>query len=439
MQPRRSYRRVSRRGMSAQRRGLSVSLAGALALGSFVLVLLSTCSAPLFGQREPIISSYVATAPTPAQGPTVQPTVTPLPNAAPVAPAAGSAAPEATVAPLSAVLEPASANAQPVSLSERAVRMDAYLTSLTQQNIFSGAVLVAHRGEVVLSRGYGLANREDGLAAGANSRFRLASVSKPLTAVGVLRLVAGGHVRLDASICTYLNPCPATWQPITVEHLLRQSSGLPNYTDFANFPAVEQLPATPEQVVARFRDLPLGFTPGTLYHYTNSNYVLLALIIEQVAGMPYTEYMQRELFTPLGMRNSGVDPGDFSPLEGSRGYAGAVRDIPLDVSNLYGAGDLYASVEDLYIFVKALRGGALLPEPLMAQLQTPGPGRYAMGWMVEQRGARRVISHPGWMSGAATWLGFYPDDDLVIVVLSNNNAANVFAIADSLATTALEP
>ncbi|MFV9506090.1 MAG: serine hydrolase domain-containing protein [Oscillochloridaceae bacterium umkhey_bin13] len=438
MQSPRSYKRIPRRNVPLrQRRSNTLSLAGFAGLVVFLLVLLSTCSVPLFSQREPVISGYVAN-PTPVVGPTVLPTVTPLPNAVPASAAAGAGSDQAASPPLAGVLVPATTGGPGDEVAERAARMNAYLAGLTQQGVFSGAVLVAQRGQVVLSRGYGLANREEAIPAGARTRFRLASVTKPLTAVGVMRLVAGGHIKLEASICTYLTPCPAAWQAVTVEHLLRQSSGIPNYTDFANFAALELEPTTPTQLVARFRELPLGFTPGTIYHYTNSNYVLLAVIIEQVTGMPYADYMQRELFRPLGMVNSGLDPGDFGPLEGTRGYAGGVRDIPLDVSNLYGSGDLYATVEDLYLFVKALRGGALLSNDLMERMWTPGPGRYAMGWMVEQRGERRIISHPGWMSGAATWLGFYPNEDLVIVVLSNNNAANVFAIADALAAVALE-
>lgn len=404
-------------------------LARAVGLALCLLVLLTTCSTP---GRSLSLSSFVA--PTAVLGPTVQATVTPVyggpaatpPLDAPVAP------------PLAAVMTAGSTGQPPPEVVNRAGQMDAYLASLTQQGAFSGAVLVAYRGYVLVSRGYGLANREEGIPAAAGTRFRLASVTKPLTAIGVLRLAARGEVALGAAVCDYLSPCPAAWQPVTVADLLRHSSGIADLADFANFVNYEQLPATPEQLVARFRDMPLGFTPGSLYDYSNSNYVLLALIIERASGKRYADYMRDEIFAPLGMANTGLDPGDFSPLGGTRGYAGGALDIPLDVSNLYGAGDLYSTVEDMHRLARALDAGTLLPPDLAAQMATPGHGNYGLGWLIEQRGPNRLVYHPGSMSGAATWFGRYPDAGLTIVVLSNNYYTNVYAIADTLARYVLE-
>jgi CubicO group peptidase (beta-lactamase class C family) len=399
-----------------------------------LLVLLTTCSAP---GRQPRISSFVA-APTAALGPTVQPSVTPATGAAAGAPAPPLEAGQATP-PLSAIMSPATTGQTPQDLTARAAQMDAYLATLAQQSSFSGAVLVAYQGRVLLSRGYGLANREEGRPATATTRFRLASVTKPLTAIGVLRLVDAGKLSLDAPICDYLDSCPPAWAPVTVAHLLSHSSGLPNYTDFAEFSAVEQQPSTPDQVVARFRDLPLGFTPGSVYHYTNSNYVLLGRIIERASGQSYPDYMQQELFAPLGMADSGYDPGDFGPLNGTRGYAGGALDIPLNTSNLYAAGGLYSTVEDLFKLAQALDSGRLLPDELLARMVTPAVGRYGFGWMVEQRGANRLVYHPGSMSGAATWFGRYPDVGLTIIVLSNDYYADVYSAADYLASLVLGP
>lgn len=393
-----------------------------------LLVLLTTCSFPGRASR---ISGFVG-APTPGLGPTVLPSVTPLPGAAGAAAAppleGGQAAP-----PLAAMMSPATTGELPPDIMARAAQMDSYLATLAQQGAFSGSALVAYRGRVLLSRGYGLANREQGLPAGAGTRFRLASVTKPLTALGVLRLAAAGRVNLDASICDYLDGCPAAWGPVRVADLLSQSSGIPNFTDFANFADLELQPATPDQVIARFRDLPLGFAPGTLYHYTNSNFVVLARIIERASGQSYEQFMRQELFAPLGMDDTGLDPGDFGPLEGTRGYSGGALDIPLDVSNLYGAGDLYSTVEDLFKLAQALDGGRVLPADLTARMSTPGHGGYGLGWLIEQRGPHRLVYHPGSMSGAATWFGRYPDAGVTVVVLSNDYYANVFAIADYLA------
>lgn len=393
-----------------------------------LLMLLTMCSSP---GRTSRISGFVLDA-TPAVGPTVLPTVTPAPGAEVAVPAGAPRGSEG-VPPLSSVMAPASSGQAALDLVTLSVEMDQYLATLAQQGAFSGSVLVAYKGEVLLSRGYGLANKEQALPASAATRYRLASVTKPLTALGVLRLAAMGKLRLDASVCDYLEACPVAWAPVRVVDLLGQSSGIPNFTDFADFVNLEQQPATPDAVIARFRDLPLGFAPGTLYQYTNSNYVVLARLIEQVSGQSYEQFLDQELFEPLGMTNTGLDPGDFSPLNGTRGYAAGSIDIPLDVSNLYGAGNLYSTVEDLFKLAQALDNGRILPGDLAARMEAPGSGRYALGWMIEQRGAQRLVYHPGSMSGAATWFGRFPEAGVTIIVLSNDYYANVYAVADYLA------
>ena len=396
-------------------------------LGCCLLVLLTTCSAPIPRREDAAISGFTA-ASTQVISSTPLPTVIPQPEATPSL--SDSAKP-----PLASVMVPVSTPSPELAI--RAVRMDSYLRSLTEQGFFSGSVLVAYRGSLLVNQGYGMANREEGIPAAVETRYRLASVTKTITALAVLRLVAEGKVDLDASICSYVRSCPATWQSIAVWHLLHQSSGIANFTDFADFPSYEQTPSTPEQLVARFRNLPLGFTPGTVYHYTNSNYLLLGLIIEAASGQPYADYLRDEIFLPQGMLNSGVDPGDFSPLNGTRGYLGAALDIPLDVSNLFAAGNAYSTIGDLYLLARAFEAGALLPADLATAMVEPKPGRYAMGWVVQQRDGQRVIYHPGSMSGAATWFGRYPDAELTIIVLSNLTNANAIAIADALAGLAL--
>ncbi|NTW03912.1 MAG: beta-lactamase family protein, partial [Oscillochloris sp.] len=200
----------------------------------------------------------------PAGQPTVQPSVTPAPLAAE----------DSTPVPLAAVLTNAEDGGISPELQSIATQMDAYLGLLTTQGNFSGAVLVAYRGQMLIHTGYGLANQEQNIPATTQTRFRLASVSKPITALAVMQLAQAGVINLRTSICTYLHDCPGTWSTITVHDLLAHTSGLQNYTDFLSFADVETLPATPEEVIARFHDLPLEFTPGSAYHYTNSNYVL---------------------------------------------------------------------------------------------------------------------------------------------------------------------
>ncbi|NNJ12509.1 beta-lactamase family protein [Chloroflexales bacterium ZM16-3] len=407
-----------------------------IGLALCLLVLLTTCSAPGGGGSPARISGFVATdTPVPAQSaasvgqPTVQPTVTPLPALAGAPPADTP-----TPAPLAAVMTSAEESQLSPVLQPVAAQMDSYLSLLTEQGSFSGTALVAYQGQMLIRKGYGLANQELNIPAGVQTRFRLASVSKPLTALAVMQLVQSGKVNLRTSICTYLRDCPNTWGGITVHDLLAHTSGLQNYTDFLSFADVETKPATPDEVIARFRDLPLEFAPGSAYHYTNSNYVLLGRLIEDVSGQLYPDYMRDHLFQPLGMTNTGYDSGDGAALSGTRGYIGiGTSATPIDTSNLFAAGGIFSTVDDLYILLNALGDGSLLPADLLSQMYTPNFFNYGYGWKIEQRFGHQVIYHPGLMSGAVTYIGRYPDDDLTVIVLSNNEDTNSGATADYLA------
>ncbi|WP_238613574.1 serine hydrolase domain-containing protein [Candidatus Oscillochloris fontis] len=400
------------------------SKAHLIGLAACLLVLLTTCSLSRSNPTTIQFSGYVAT---PDAQPTVLPSVTPFP--------AGASVPSvATTPPLVAVLAPATASTLTPELQTIANEMDSYLNLLTEQGSFSGAVLVAYQDQILVRRGYGLANQEQNLPAEAQTRMRLASVSKPLTAIGVMQLVQAGKLNLHASICTYLSDCPTVWGAITAHDLLAHTSGLQNYTDFIDFEKVETSPVSPSDLVARFRDAPLEFVPGAAYHYTNSNYVMLGQLIEAISGQSYPDYMRDHLFIPLGMFNSGYDPGDASILGGTRGYIGiGTPSIAIDTSNLYAAGGLYSTVDDLYLLAQALNEGTLLSNDLFTQIYTPNFFNYGYGWKIEQRYGQTVIYHPGLMSGAVTYFGRYPDANLTIIVLSNNEGTNSIATADYLA------
>jgi len=419
------------------------SFARLIGLAACLLVLLTTCSAPRLAERPARISGYVAQGASSA--PTVQPTVTPAsaqppadrpPDGQQAAPTPPLAIPDGGNPPvLVGAMAPASGQPLPPDLESKAAQMDATLQSLADMGAFSGAALVAWRGQILLDRGYGQANGEAGLPNTPATRFRLASVSKPLTAIAVMQLVAEGKINVGDSICAYLPGCPPAWQPVTVRNLLNHTSGIPNYTDFAVFADIEQRRSSVDQLLGLFRDMPLGFTPGSAYQYCNSNYVLLGRIIEQVTGRPYAEHMAARIFGPLGMGDTGYDSGDGAALNGTRGYAGVgAPAIPLDTSNLFAAGGLFSTVDDLYKLARALDDGTLLPPDVAAQMYAPLYYSYGYGWKIEQRFGRRVIYHPGYMSGAATFFARYPEDGLTVIVLSNLEVANVTGAADALAS-----
>ncbi|NJN17707.1 MAG: beta-lactamase family protein [Oscillochloris sp.] len=413
-------------------------LLGAAAL---FVVLLATCSTPFISQPAPRISGFVAesSAGSPIR-PTVQPSVTPIGGGEQAASAQATptiALPDAP-APLSANMAPAPA--APLSLAGVAAQMDAEMQAAVAGGTFSGVALVARGDEIIFAKGYGMADATNGAAITPATRFRLASVSKAITAIAMMQLVADGKIDLNASICNYLRQCGAAWGSVLVRHLLTHTSGIPNYTDFANFAEVEQLPATPDQVIDRFRGLPLGFAPGSAYQYCNSNYVLLGRIIEEVSVQYYPDFLRDRIFAPLRMNDSGYDSGNATALNGTRGYVTpGVPSIALDSSNLFAAGGLYSSAEDLLKLARALDNNTILPAEQAAQMYAPLYFNYGYGWKIEQRYGRRVIYHPGYMSGAATYFGRYPEDQVTVIILANSESANVVGLADRLAGMVFAP
>jgi CubicO group peptidase (beta-lactamase class C family) len=395
------------------------------------LYLLAGCGGP--PQSAPAVFSAPqapiarALTPTPALGANAQPTIpaaTRAPLSPPATPAiiAAQAAPEAAPVPI----------APPSPLSQS---IDRYLNDIVAAGWFQGAILVARDGKIIVSKGYGLADAGHGTPNTAQTRFRLASITKQFTAAAIMILQARGKLSIQDAICAHLPDCPDAWRDVTIQHLLTHTSGIPNYTDFAGYEPSQMQPATPDQLIARFRDQPLVYTPGTTYSYENSDYVLLGRIIEQVSGQPYADFLRDTIFTPLQMRDSGVDAGLGVGPGYAVGYTSVAEPAPaLDTSTLFSAGAIYSTVEDLYRWDQALYTDAPLPAALRGQMFTPFLGDYAYGWKVDRPGDRLRISHPGLIDGFATYLARYPDDRVTVIVLSNLDSADATGIGDYLAS-----
>jgi CubicO group peptidase (beta-lactamase class C family) len=240
-------------------------------------------------------------------------------------------------------------------------RIDALLARYQELGLFNGSALVADAGQVVLRKGYGLANMEWDIANTPDTRFRLGSITKQFTATLVMQLVEKGQIDLSAPITRYLPDYPTkTGARITIHHLLNHTSGIVGYTELPTFGETARNPYTPTKFVdAFFAKLDLLFEPGAKYSYNNSAYFLLGVLLEKVTGQPYERLLQERIFTPLEMRDSGYD--STRPLLARRasGYdkrfdGTYVNTGYLDMTQPYAAGSLYSTVDDLYRWDQAL-------------------------------------------------------------------------------------
>jgi CubicO group peptidase (beta-lactamase class C family) len=299
---------------------------------------------------------------------------------------------------------------------------------------FMGAVLVAKDGKLLLNRGYGSANLDWHIPNSPTTKFRLGSVTKQFTAASILLLEERGKLKIEDHIRKYLPDAPAAWDQITIFNLLTHTSGIPNFTSFPEYRSTESTPATPEQLVGRFRDRPLEFVPGSSWDYSNSGYVLLGYLIEKITGRNYSEFVRDNIFAPLGMKDSGYD-SNTEVIDGRAvGYEPG-PDGPriagyIDMSIPFSAGGLYSTTADLLRWEQGLYGGKLLKPTSLQKMTTPFRNNYAFGLEVQKApNGDRIFSHNGGIEGFSTELTYIPATHLAVIVLANLNGQAADAIA----------
>jgi CubicO group peptidase (beta-lactamase class C family) len=186
-------------------------------------------------------------------------------------------------------------------------RMEQAIELRVSTGQFMGAVLVAKDGRKLIDKGYGSANLDWKVPNSPTTKFRLGSVTKQFTAACILLLEERGKLRIEDPIKSYLPGTPVAWDQVTIFNLLTHTSGIPNLTGFPDYKTAKTMPTTPEKLVGRLVDKPLDFRPGTSWSYSNSNYVLLGYLIERISGESYSDFLQKNIFIPLGMRDSGYE------------------------------------------------------------------------------------------------------------------------------------
>jgi CubicO group peptidase (beta-lactamase class C family) len=318
-----------------------------------------------------------------------------------------------------------------------ASQIDQYMSAAIKRSHFSGSVLVARDGKVLVSRGYGMANLEDEVSNTPQTRFRLGSLTKQFTAVAVLILQERGALSVQDPVCKYLPQCPAAWQPITVQHLLTHTSGIRN----SEYTETIKLPMSAANTIERLKDSPLEFEPGKLFRYSNSNYILLGHIIEKVSGHPYDAFLQENIFRPLQMADTGYDYPRRILKHRAVGYSlrgdALVHAMYVDMAIPYAAGGLYSTVEDLFRWDQALYTEKLVSKRSLALMFTPFKGNYGYGWYIAEQDGHRFISHSGWIDGFAASFGRYPDDRLTVIILSNLDSTPANTMARNIGAIAL--
>ncbi len=294
------------------------------------------------------------------------------------------------------------------------------------------AVAVARNGSVLWEQGFGWADRENRVRATEHTCYSLASISKPITATGLMRLFEAGRVKLDDPLDSYIAPARLTAKTgdarqATVRRVASHSAGLPlHYQFFYHDEPYRPPPAV--ETIRRYGILVMP--PGERYSYSNIGYGILDYLIERVSGRRYSEFMLREVFLPLGLTRmaAGIPPG--MEKQHAVRYGADQLPIPFYDFDHAGASAIYASAHDLLRFalfhLKARQRGqkAILTDASIDEMQKPAveinaSSGYGIGWNIGRRRSATVVSHSGGMGGVSTILLLVPKEKIAVVALSN--------------------
>jgi D-alanyl-D-alanine carboxypeptidase len=319
--------------------------------------------------------------------------------------------------------------------------IDAYVQNHSLKQHFRGNILAVQDGRVVLEKSYGLAVEGWKIPNSSKTRFELASVSKQFTAAAILQLADAKKLSVGDSIVKYYNDAPRAWQDITIHQLLTHTSGLPN-NKIEDFPKGIATPYTPDELIQTFRNRPLAFIPGTKWAYTNTEYYLLAWLIEHISGETYGDYLAHHIFEPLKMTHSGFASTLAIIPDMAEGYTVDHGQLRLkdyfDRSLEIGAGGIYTTTGDMMLWNKALDApGFLSAHSLELMFTVHPPGAYGYGWFIEDK-PRRKIFHEGGDPGFAAFESRFPEYHLLILFLSNEDDTPVRDTAEALAKHMLD-
>ena len=325
--------------------------------------------------------------------------------------------------------------------SEQVATVQQTADAFHDAGLFDGVVLVAQDGEVLFEKAYGHTSLELGVPNTLDTRFRLASVTKQFTATAVMLLAEEGKIDLDSPISTYL---PKYREDIadrvTVHQLLTHTSCVPEETAFMLEERTDRV-ATWEHLFGLINGQGPVMEPGTRFSYNNVGYMLLARIVESVSGVDFAEFLEQRIFGPLGMENTGFALRHQTVDGIAAGYAlnlGEVeRPARVDASWYRGAGGLYSTAGDLLVWDRALHENALISPAGTERMFSPSEhANYGYGWSLRYywvEGDRRgIVAHTGGAPGVRTTIDRFPDDGLLIVVLSNVRHSQVAALSRSI-------
>ena len=302
------------------------------------------------------------------------------------------------------------------------------------------AVAVVKEGEVLLSKGFGVANLETDAPVTIKSMFQSGSLGKQFTSAGIMALVEDGLIDLDGSVTTYISEAPKAWRAITIRHLLTHSSGIPDYTS-AKFDYTKNY--TEKDLVKMASELELEFIAGERFNYSNTGYVMLGVLISRVTGKPYWEFLRERIFDPAGMPTIRVNTESdivkhrargYLPVDGGWKQAGYVAPM----TNTTADGSMLMNLQDMIAWNDVVANRRILSEQSWNLILSPmklNSGRtypYGFGWFLNEVRGHTVQNHGGNWQGFSTQFNRFTGDELAVIVLANARSFSVIGLPNRI-------
>lgn len=312
---------------------------------------------------------------------------------------------------------------EPISEEEFWQGIDAYITEHMNPDGSGYGIAVVRDGEIVFGKGWGMANIEDDIFFSPGTPSNLASVTKQFTAAAILILYERDSLNLDTRIADFFPEFPTAWSDVTVHHLLTHQSGIPNYTDLIPFTAEGYDGLTNQGALNLVLQNPgLDFPPGDQTRYSNTGYLILAMLVEKLSGMSYSDFLEETIFGPLDMQSTFVhDEEAVLPSNMA---------LPYDENNAlydydcytYGAGGIYSTLNDMFKWDQVLYTDQIVAQSTL-QLAftgyTGGENDYGYGWMVGSYGGYPSYRHGGYGLGFLNYIYRVPGKNFMYLMLSN--------------------
>lgn len=326
-------------------------------------------------------------------------------------------------------------------------KINEYMKQFSNEKTFDGSVLVLHKGEVILNKSYGLADKENKVPFTNDLQFPVGSITKSMTAIAILQLEEEGKLSISDSLSKYLPEFPHS-DNMTLHQMLNHSTGLGDFLEVEEIKNSYTKHYSEDEIINSIKNEPLKSKPGEKYAYISSDYYLLGKVIEKVSGESYSTYLQKHIFKPAGMGDTFVMNEENAAHLKVKGYENGKLIKSLHPSLLFACGDVVSTKMDLVKYISAIENHIILSEKQKSKMVTasidivPHLAGYGYGWYVADSFLsfnEKEYWHGGSLPGLRAGLARYPDKDLTIIIFSNKGSTwNYIELGNEIASIVLD-